>query len=319
MITYKALCNYPGVFSSLTGLTRDAFDHLHEQFVEVDAKGRAGTPTKRDKKPRQRAAGAGRHYRHDSQTRLLMALMWLRIYPTVEVLGFFFSLHKTNAALNVHAVLDTLEQNTLFVCERPAQKREQLRSVQAVMDAFPDVRLIIDAKEQRVRRPSGTDKSGQSRQKPFYSGKKKTHTVKTQVSVSPNGAFQSISESVPGSMHDLSLLRQTGLLHRLNANEAAMLDKGYDGIKGDWPQRTCYLPYKARRGQPLTQEQKEYNRHIAKYRIVVEHSFAQVGAFQSLSQVFRHDISRHNQLFRIVAHLVNQRIEHRPLKTYQQA
>jgi len=44
------------------------------------------------------------------------------------------------------------------------------------MDAFPDVRLIVDAKEQRVQRPGGEDGEGNSRQRPFYSGKKKAHT-----------------------------------------------------------------------------------------------------------------------------------------------
>jgi hypothetical protein len=44
-------------------------------------------------------------------------------------------------------VLATLEAHTVFVCERPAEDRKKLRSVQAVMDAFPDVRLVVDAKE----------------------------------------------------------------------------------------------------------------------------------------------------------------------------
>lgn len=74
-------------------------------------------------------------------------------------------------------VLATLEAHTVFVCERPAQERQKLRSVQAVMDAFPDVRLVIDAKEQRIQRPGGSDESGNSHQRPFYSGKKKAHTL----------------------------------------------------------------------------------------------------------------------------------------------
>jgi len=48
-------------------------------------------------------------------------------------------------------VLATLEAHTTFVCERPAEDRKKLRSVQAVMDAFPNVRLVIDAKEQRIQ------------------------------------------------------------------------------------------------------------------------------------------------------------------------
>jgi hypothetical protein len=40
---------------------------------------------------------------------------------------------------------------------------------------FPAVRLVIDGKEQRVQRPQHSYQA----QKPYYSGKKKTHTVKT--------------------------------------------------------------------------------------------------------------------------------------------
>ena len=71
----------------------------------------------------------------------------------------------------------TLEAHTVFVCEHPAEDRKKLRSVQAVMDAFPDVRLVIDAKEQRVQRPGGDNDKSDSRQRPFYSGKKKAHTL----------------------------------------------------------------------------------------------------------------------------------------------
>ena len=230
-------------------------------------------------------------------------------------------------------VLATLEAHTVFVCERPAEDRKKLRSVQAVMDAFPDVRLVIDAKEQRIQRPGGTDdsgnsgnsdNSGNSRQKPFYSGKKKAHTLKTQVAVAPDGAFQSVGKSVPGSVHDLTLLRNSDLLHRLDKAEGIMLDKGYDGLQTfdpkqpdkNGPPHPCHLPHKARRGQPLTDEQKAFNAHLAKYRIVVEHSLAQMNQFQALAQVFRHDRDRHSSLTRIVAGLVNRRIAKRPLKTY---
>lgn len=195
------------------------------------------------------------------------------------------------------------------------------------MDAFPDVRLVIDAKEQRVRRPGGSDGSGASRQKPFYSGKKKAHTLKTQVSVAPDGSFQSVSDSVPGSVHDLTLLRRGGLLHRLTPAEAAMMDKGYDGITTfdpkepdrNGPPRTCYLPHKARRGHPLTDEQKAYNAHLSRYRIIVEHSLAQMNQFQALAQVYRHGHEGHSTVTRVVAGLVNRRVAQRPLKTYATA
>ena len=86
---------------------------------------------------------------------------------------------------------------TSFAFERPIAERTKLRSVQAVMDAFPDVRLVIDAKEQRIRRPkSKKDDQGnmQDHQKPYYSGKKKTHTLKNQIAVRPDGFIDAVSQ-----------------------------------------------------------------------------------------------------------------------------
>jgi len=53
----------------------------------------------------------------------------------------------------------------------------------------------------------------------------------------PDGSFQSVGRSVPGSMHDLTLLRRSDLLHRLPASEAVVLDKGYDGLQRPDPKR----------------------------------------------------------------------------------
>jgi hypothetical protein len=323
MIIYENLAARPSAFASLCGHTLADFEALYQDFAAFYARDRKDSLT-RAGKPRRRAAGGGTPFTHDGRTRLLMALVFLRVYPTYEVLGFFFSLHKANALRGVIDVLATLEAHTVFVCERPAEDRKKLRSVQAVMDAFPDVRLVIDAKEQRIQRPGGSDEEGNSHQKPFYSGKKKTHTLKTQVAVAPDGSFQSVGKSVPGSVHDLTLLRQSDLLHRLPKTEGVMMDKGYDGLQTfdptqpgkNGPLHPYHLPYKARRGHPLTDEQKAFNAHLSKYRIVVEHSLAQMNQFQALAQVFRHDRQKHSGLTRIVAGLVNRRIAQRPLKTY---
>jgi hypothetical protein len=276
--------------------------------------------TRRTRAPRQRAVGAGRCHHYDLRDRLLMTLFWLRVYMTYEVMGFFYDLDKTNIEDKLRDVLATLDTMTTFSYERPQQRQPKLRSPRAVMDAFPDVCLVIDAKEQRIQRPKNhRDDEGhvQDKQRPYYSGKKKTHTLKNQIAVRPDGFIEAVSESVPGGAnHDIQLLRSTGLLGQLAPDEAAMLDKGYVGIQKDYPDVCVYLPHKARRTHPLTDEQKAYNRHLARYRIVVEHTMAQLNKFQVLAQVFRHQRDTHGQMVRIVAGLVNRRIQGVLLKTY---
>lgn len=322
MVTYPNLSKCPAAFQSMTGMSIADFDALYKEFAPAHARRLAAlTLTKRNKRPRRRQAGAGRRHRHDLKDRLLMTLVWLRIYTTYEVLGFFFSLNKTNVEDNLKDVLATLQSMTSFAFEHPAPERPKLRSPQALMDAFPEVRLVIDAKEQRIQRPKSRQDATppHEQQKPYYSGKKKTHTLKNEVGVRPDGHIDAVSQSVPGGAnHDITLLRKTKLLDKLDpeAGEAAMTDKGYDGIQKDYPGVPIYQPYKARRGHRLSEEQKAYNRHLSRYRIVVEHALAQLNRFQVLAQVFRHARESHGQIVRVVAGLVNRRIAVRPLKIY---
>src|SRR5262245_33388677 len=176
MFAYENLVRYPRAFRSLTGMTPAEFAGLLIAFRTAADRRPHASGTTRTGQPRRRAAGAGHPHRHDSRHRLLLALVWLRVYPTYELLGFFFALHKRNAQLNVRdalAVLDTFDD---FPFDRPGRDRKKFRSAAEVMAAFPAVRVVIDSKEQRVNRPAGYDA-----QKPYYSGKKKAHTVKTQV------------------------------------------------------------------------------------------------------------------------------------------
>jgi transposase len=321
MVTYEKILKKPRVAKNLIGMALSEFDELFAEFENIHTERQSGIQhTRHHKLKRQRVVGAGRKYKYGLRDRLLMTLFWLRAYMTFELLGFFYDLDKTNIEDNLKGVLNTLEAMTNFNFERPSAERTKLRSVQEVMDAFPDVRLIIDAKEQRIERPANKkDKDGkvQDRQKPYYSGKKKTHTLKNQIAVAPNGRIEDASESVPGGAnHDLTLLRQTDLLAKLANDEAAMMDKGYDGICADYPDKKLYLPFKARRNHPLTQDQKAYNRFLSKYRIVVEHTNAQLNNYQVLAQRFRHQLAQHTRIFRIVCGLINRRIQLHPLKLY---
>jgi hypothetical protein len=289
------------------------FDTLLTNFRAAHDRHRRQRRTTRRGRPRQRAAGAGHPHRHDDRHRLLMALVWLRVYPTYEVLGFFFGLHKRNAQLNVRNVLATLDTMDDFPFDRPGPGRTKLRSADAVMTAFPQVRILIDSKEQRINRPTGHDA-----QKPYYSGKKKAHTVKTQVVVDPCGRVEAVSDSVPGGAnHDLPLLRGSGVLEQLAAGAAAMMDKAYAGVRNYYPEVPVVIPFKARRNHPLTEEQKAYNREVARHRIVVEHTMAQLNRFTVLRQVFRgQQRQRHGRVVRVVAKLVNRRLRVQPLKSY---
>jgi IS5 family transposase len=315
MLRLDQLTTKPRAFVSLTGLTPAEFEALFGAFAPAYQCYRAAADTtRRDRQPRRRAPGAGAPHALDLRHRLLLALVWLKVYPTFEVLGLLFDLDKGNARRNLLEALEVLELLDDFPFDRDPKDRARLGSVAAVMAAFPAVRLVIDSKEQRIYRPGG----GHARQKPFYSGKKKAHTLKTQVAVAPDGVIAAISPGVPGSVNDVRLLRETRLLGRLADGEAAMGDKGYEGAdKGETV--TLLIPKKERQRNPCTEEDQARNRQIARSRIVVEHTLAQLNRFTVLRQVYRGGRMRHSQVVRAVAVLVNRRIRVTPLKRYAAA
>jgi len=87
-------------------LTSAHFEALYQDFAAAYAKDRQLSLTHTGTR-RKRAAEGGAQYSQDGRTRLLMALVWLRAYPTYEVLGFF-SLGRSNAQKGVIEVLATL-------------------------------------------------------------------------------------------------------------------------------------------------------------------------------------------------------------------
>lgn len=317
MLTYARLVETPAAFPALTGMTRDEFDHLFVAYAAAaDAHRAARTHTKRDTRPRRRAAGAGRPHDLDARTRLLLALVWLRVYPTYELLGHLFGLDKSNAWHNTQDALEVLDGMADFPFDPPGKGRTQLRSADQVMDTYPEVRAVIDTKEQGFRRPAGWEN-----QKPFYSGKKRRHTVKNQVVCTPSGRIGAVSPTVPGRTADLTLLRLDKTLDRLPAGAGVMADKAYLGVGSDpgADGRPVVIPTRAARNRPLTDDQKTANRWINRERVVVEHVMAQLNRFQVLRQTFRGKLGRHTRVFRVVALVVDRRIAATPLKTYPTA
>jgi hypothetical protein len=321
MLTYDTLSRNPSAFRSLTGLDRLLFERLSVQVEQALVEQRHTDTTRRDKQPRQRQQGAGRKYANDLASRLVMTLFWLRVYPSYPVLAFFFSVDQSTICRNIQEIMGVLLSLTEFAFERPAPERKKLCTKEAVMDAFPEVVLVLDGKEQRIRRPK-TSKDDQGNptdtQKPYYSGKKKCHTLKNEIAVRPSGEVGSVSDSFPGGHnHDITVTRKNGLLDHLNPQEeAVMTDSGYDGLSKDYPEHTLFQVAKARRNHRLTPEQKAFNRVLGRSRIIVEHTLAQMNQFQVLAQMYRHPREGHGAIVRVVAGLVNRRIAVCPLKTY---
>lgn len=305
MLTLQSLRSRPARFCSLTGLSLEQFDQL---LLEVTPRYAAAEARRLSRPNRQRRIGAGRKFSRPPSERLLLVLVWLRVYAPYEVLGALFEVDKGTVCHWLQAWLPLLRETTAVDLQWPDPDRPK-RDFADLLRDFPAVEAIIDATEQRIRRPKdpqGTPPEARgTTQRPYYSGKKRAHVLKTQVAMTLDGYLGEVSETVAGSVNDLTLLRQSATLDRVRGG--TMLDSGYQGIQKDRPEQLLYQAHRASRGHPLTPEQKAENRRLGRYRVRIEHALARLKIYQVLAAVYRHGREIYHDVFCVVAALTNRR------------
>jgi DDE superfamily endonuclease len=116
-------------------------------------------------------------------------------------------------------VLPLLEQAGRDTMRLPDPGKKHRRTLDALLAALPEVVVIIDRFEQRVQRPRDRQAADA-----LYSGKKKQHTLKSQLAVDEDGRIVDVAASVRGPTADLTLLAQSGLLERLPPGVGGMGD-----------------------------------------------------------------------------------------------
>src|SRR5262245_55355851 len=296
------LGQHPSVFRSLTGLTVEAFDQLVPALCAAFA---ADRRRRLDRPDRRRAVGGGDDFDLAVADQFLLTVVWLRHYPTQECLGYLFGVSDSTALRAVRRCLPVLEQSGKDTMRLPDPGKGHRRDLPALLQQTPELAVIVDTFEQRTQRP-------QRRQRAYYSGKKKAHTLKSQVAVDEEGRVVDVADSRPGRWADLKVFKRSGLAGRLiRAKVGALGDLGYVGLEGVSPRLRAATPRRKPRGQERPPEDRRYNRAFARRRIGVEHAIGRLRRYQALTAVNRHGRQGHAARVRAVAGLVNRMLDHR--------
>ena len=91
-------------------------------------------------------------------------------------------------------------------------------------------------------------------------------------------------------------------------NVVTVVDLGYLGIEKDFPEQLSALPFKKKRNQELSHEEKKYNKNHSRRRIVIEHTICRLKKYRILADVFRNKLRKYDKVSYIVAGLINYRI-----------
>ena len=288
----------PKHLHNFTGLTVAQFEMLCEAVAEVRAK-------RGLEQGRQRAAGGGRKAKLSVERQVLVILMYYRLYVTQMLLSYLFDLDDSNVSRLIGELRPVLQQ----VLPVPVQEellfskapKRRVGTLEELLKRHPELEeVLVDGTEQEIQKPK--DKP---RRKSRYSGKKKKHTLKTQVTSTPSGLFLHLSRSIEGRVSDLTLLRGSGLLRELPPELAVRVDRGYDGVAQDYPERRFEQPYKARRNKPLDLIQKLLNSVQNSARVGVENALAHLKRFKLLASTYRGPEASYDDTFLTIAGLHN--------------
>ncbi len=316
MFQYRSLSRHGRVFQHLTGLRLSEFEELSAELVPVQEATHRDTLARRPK-PRKRAVGGGGQFGLDHRDQLLLSVIWLRRYPTHETLASVFGVDATTVGRILSRVLPLLAQSGRDTMKMPDPGRQRRASLDVLLAQTPELAVIVDSFEQRVQRPrnkagSGSDSGSKPAKDSHYSGKKKQHTLKSQVSVDEEtGQIVDVSPSVPGPTADLRLLQESQVLECLPAGVGVVGDLAYLGMDKEHPQGLGATPRRKPRGRPRPEGDKDFNRAFARRRIAVEHSIGRLRRYDSLNQMDRHHRQNHTDRVVAVAGLVNRQIQAR--------
>ena len=307
ILSETRLREVPAAFRAMTGMQIEEFDGLARDLVPTVA---AAEETRRSRRKRRRAVGGGHPFALSFRAQLLLTVIWLRVYPTSPVLGFLFGVSHPTVLRTIARVLPILEQagrDTMRLPGHGERGRRSRRDLPDLLAAIPELAVIVDSFEQRVQRPRDQEEADR-----YYSGKKKQHTLKTQVAIAADsGKVVDVPDSVCGPTSDLTLLKASGLLGRVAPDVGVLGDLAYVGMAPLHPAGLGFTPRRKPREQPRPPEDIVYNTAFAAARIGVEHTIGRLRRYQALAQLDRHHRQAHSARVRAVAGLVNRQVDHR--------
>jgi DDE superfamily endonuclease/Helix-turn-helix of DDE superfamily endonuclease len=257
---------------------------------------------------RQRRIGGGRQYQPGAlHEMLLVCLLYYKLYLTQEFTGVLFSIDQSKVSRitsNLSAIISKAADSELEIFFQKSEriKTQRIKNFVELQQVCPDIAdVITDASETPCNRPKDKDI-----QKKFYSGKQKTHTLKTQITINTNKRVINVSNSYPGSVHDKKVFDTEGTAKKVPPQARHVLDKGYDGVDKENPYSNICIPFKRKRGQDkLCDLAKQVNKFLSKHRIIVEHVIGKIKNFKICAYTYRGRRENFNQIFKNVAAIYN--------------
>lgn len=257
MLSYTKVQNKPRVLQSLSGLSVSEFEQLFTSFEQA---WQSYLEQHHIQVSRARRYGGGRKPQlQDNRDKLLFILVYFRLYPTQEVQGFLFGIGQPQAHEWVHKLTPILNQVLGYEQQLPERSPWRLEQV---LKEYPALELIIDGTERYITRPKDKDERQQ-----YYSGKKKSFTVKNLVISQRQGKVLYLSDTFEGKKHDKAIGDEEE--YRFPEGSQLWKDTGFQGYEPAGVK--THQPKKKPRNGKLSEAEKQRNQEISRQRVEIEH------------------------------------------------
>ena len=264
----------PSAYTRRCGVQHETFDHMVEVLrPALDRRGKRGGQCKLS-----------------VEDQLLLVLEYWREYRTQFHIATSWGLSESGVCRLIHKVETLLMDSGKF--RLPGKK-------QLYQNASNWNVLVIDVTESPIERPK-------KKQRAYYSGKKKRHTLKAQVVVNQTTGHIICTAFGKGRVHDFRLFK----LHQIPMLplQLCLADKGYQGIT-KLHSSSC-TPTKKPRQAKLDQFERQHNRLLARLRVVAEHVNRKLKIFRILAERYRNRRKRFGLRFNLIAALINFELAH---------
>jgi len=207
------------------------------------------------------------------EDKLLFALIYMKTNNLQTVQGELFTMHQPEACHWIHLLVPLVNQALAACGELPARTMAELEIAPGSSNVF-----FHDGTERPILRPTDAQM-----QQSYYSGKKKTHTVKNDVIGNEECKIIFLTDTVEGKKHDKKLADEAD--YSLPDGSVLFQDTGFQGFSLD--NVTILQPKKKPRGRELSAWDKALNRTLSAIRIRIEHMINGVKRYRIVKDKIR--------------------------------
>lgn len=293
-LPWSSWSQHESALQDSTGLWRDEFDYVYSICEQPLIALRA-----------QQHASKVEHTYMSTHNMLTITLYWLHKAPSFHSLGKHYSSRSTmSIQRTVHAVIDILYEHLVPVLIQPIPAD----APSSRLASLEHVRLIIDSTF--IPLPAA------EKQPKFYHKKSPTKAaLKVEIDCDLRHRIVCVSNVVNGSMHDMRLVRESGILEQMNDQTRAIGDKGYIGkLRIITPARK---KRKVSKEVQLLQEEKERTHELESERAAIETMNKRFKQWWIVGKGWKQpysDFAFVNKVVHVICALVNLTLEEHPIR-----